>query len=56
MVRASHLDLYMRAVARVHSTFISKFSMETHKLKVMLTPLGSTKKLGKIPAGKNGAS
>jgi hypothetical protein len=38
MVWASHLELHVEAVRRVHSTFIFEFSLETHKLEVALKP------------------
>jgi len=43
-------------VRRVHSTFISEFSVGTHKLEVALKPWDSTTEIGKIPAGETGVS
>jgi hypothetical protein len=43
-------------MSRVHSTFISEFSVEKHKLEVAQKPWDRTTEIGKIPAGKVGAA
>jgi hypothetical protein len=40
-VKAPHLDLHTEAMRRAHSTFISEFYTEKHKLEVMPKPWDS---------------
>jgi hypothetical protein len=47
-------DPHLPALRRVHSTFISEFSVKMHKLKVAPKPWDSTKEIQKIPAGETG--
>jgi hypothetical protein len=54
MFWAQHLDLHIGAVRRVHSTSISEFSTERHKLEVAPKPWDSTTEIGMIPAGETG--
>jgi hypothetical protein len=42
MTRASHVDLHIRAMSRVHSSSIFVFSLETHKLEVAQQPWDRT--------------
>jgi hypothetical protein len=56
MAWALHLDLHTGAVRRVHSTFISEFPVETHKLEVAAKPWDRTTEIGKILAGETGVS
>jgi hypothetical protein len=51
MVQALHPDLHIGAVRRVHSTLISEFSVETHKLEVATKPRDKTTEIYKIPTG-----
>jgi hypothetical protein len=51
---ALHLDLHKEVVIRVHSTFISKFSIKMNKLKVTPNLIDSTKEMEKIPSGDKG--
>jgi hypothetical protein len=48
MIQAPHLHLHIGAVRRVHSTFTSVFSVETHKLEAV------PKSTGKIPDDEMG--
>jgi hypothetical protein len=43
-------------MSRVHSTFISEFSEETHKLEVAPNPWDRTTETEKIPAGEAGVA
>jgi hypothetical protein len=52
----SGLDLHSGAVRRVHSTFISEFSVETHKLEVAQKQWEGTTEIRKVPAGETGVS
>jgi hypothetical protein len=54
MVQTPNLDLHTGAVRRVHSTIISEFSIETHKLEIVPKPWDSTMEIGRIPAGETG--
>jgi hypothetical protein len=56
IVRASHLDLDMGTVRRVHSTFITEFPVRTHKSEVMLNLQDNTMEIGQILAGETGVS
>jgi len=42
MVQAPHLDSCIGAVRRVNATFIFNFSVERHKLEVMMKPWVNT--------------
>lgn len=54
MVLVVHLDLLMRALGRVRSTYISEFSEQTPELEVGIKPWNSTMKVGNISAGGTG--
>jgi hypothetical protein len=54
MVRAPHLDLHIGAVRIAHSTFISEFFTNSHKLEVTLKLWDNTMEIGQIPAGETG--
>jgi hypothetical protein len=41
-------------MGRVHSTFITEFSVKTHKSEVAAKPWDRTMVIGKISAGKRG--
>jgi len=49
-----HLNLYIRTVRRVHSTFIFEFSVETTKLEVTLKLWDGMTEIAKICDGETG--
>jgi hypothetical protein len=49
VVLAPHPDLHRGTVRRVHSTFISEFSVQSYKLQFVLKPRDSKTEMGKIP-------
>jgi hypothetical protein len=52
MVQALHLDLHIGAMRRVHSTFISEFPIDTHKLEVAPKLWVRTMEIREIPVGE----
>jgi hypothetical protein len=56
MARDPHPDLHIGAISGVHSTFISEFSVETHKLEVAPKPWDRMTETGKILVGETGVA